>query len=92
MSRGSKAAPDDVASSTILCRLDDVFMLVCIVIMPYVVLYVLSQKNLEVHLKFAEDYLDTPQCHWEKDLWTEENKVELFAALSVMQEVYHKPT
>lgn len=27
------------------------------------------------------DHLDTPQCYWENDLWTDEAKAESFAAL-----------
>ena len=38
----------------------------------------LSKKNIAAHLKFAKEQLDVPQRYWQKNLWTDETKVELF--------------
>lgn len=38
----------------------------------------LTKKNIAARLKFAKDHLDAPQHFWQKILWTDETKIELF--------------
>lgn len=32
-------------------------------------------------MKFAKEHSVTPQCYWEKELWADETKANLFAAV-----------
>lgn len=60
-SRGSIAAVNQILPQS--------YFTACVYLfMPYVMLCVLSKKSA-VHLKFARNHTDTPQCHWEKGLW-----------------------
>ncbi|MCJ8741031.1 hypothetical protein PDJAM_G00065880 [Pangasius djambal] len=43
----------------------------------------LKSAHVQVHLKFARDYLDDPEESWEKVLWSDETKVELFGLNSI---------
>lgn len=37
-----------------------------------------KKKKNSMHLMFAKDRIDTPQCYWEKVLWTDKPKAKLF--------------
>jgi len=38
----------------------------------------LKPAHVKAHLKFANDYLDDPEESWEKVMWSDETKIELF--------------
>ena len=38
----------------------------------------LSKKNVAARLQFAKQHVDKPQQFWDKILWTDESKIELF--------------
>ncbi|KAL0149408.1 hypothetical protein M9458_055196 [Cirrhinus mrigala] len=38
----------------------------------------LKPAHVQAHLKFAKDHLDDPEEAWEKVMWSEETKIELF--------------
>lgn len=37
-----------------------------------------SKRNIKTHLSFTRKHLDEPQDFWEKTLWTDKTKIELF--------------
>jgi len=42
-------------------------------------LQILGQRShVKAHLKFANDHLDDPEESWEKVMWSDETKIELF--------------
>lgn len=38
----------------------------------------LKPTHVQAHLKFAKDHLDDPEEAWEKVMWSDETKIELF--------------
>lgn len=44
-----------------------------------------------MHLMFAKDHIDTPQCYWENVLWTDKPKAKLFGENTVTQVNYRIP-
>ena len=38
----------------------------------------LNKAHIQAHLKFAKDHLDDPEEAWEKVMWSDETKIELF--------------
>ncbi len=38
----------------------------------------LKPAHVQAHLKFAKDHLDDPEEAWEKVMWSDETKIELF--------------
>ena len=38
----------------------------------------LKKAHVQVRLKFAKEYLDDPGEAWEKVMWSDETKIELF--------------
>ncbi|KAI4901651.1 hypothetical protein NFI96_012829 [Prochilodus magdalenae] len=38
----------------------------------------LTPAHVQVHMKFVNDHLDDPEEAWEKDMWSDETKIELF--------------
>ena len=38
----------------------------------------LKKAHVQAHLKFAKEYLDDPEEAWEKVMWSDETKIELF--------------
>ena len=38
----------------------------------------LKKAHIQVHLKFAKEHLDDPEEAWEKVMWSDETKIELF--------------
>ena len=38
----------------------------------------LKKAHVQAHLKFAQEYLDDPEEAWEKVMWSDETKIELF--------------
>ena len=39
----------------------------------------LKKAHVQAHLKFAKEHLDDPEEAWEKVMWSDETKIELFA-------------
>ena len=39
--------------------------------------------HVQAHLKFANDHLDDPEEEWEKVMWSDETKIELFGLNSI---------
>ena len=42
----------------------------------------LKPAHVQDHLKFANDHLDDPEEEWEKVMWSDETKIELFGLYS----------
>ena len=38
----------------------------------------LKKAHVQAHLKFAKEHLDDPEEAWEKVMWSEKTKIELF--------------
>ena len=38
----------------------------------------LKKAHVQAHLKFAKEHLDDPEEAWEKVMWSDETKIELF--------------
>uniref|UniRef100_A0A8C4T226 Transposase Tc1-like domain-containing protein n=1 Tax=Erpetoichthys calabaricus TaxID=27687 RepID=A0A8C4T226_ERPCA len=49
----------------------------------------LKSSHVQAHLKFANDHLDGPEEAWEKVMWSDETKIELFG-LNFTRRVWRK--
>ena len=49
----------------------------------------LKPAHVQAHLKFANDHLDDPEEEWEKVMWSDETKIELFG-LNSTRRVWRK--
>ena len=45
----------------------------------------LKKTHVQARLKFAKEHLDNPEEAWEKVMWTDETKIELFAINSTLR-------
>ena len=46
----------------------------------------LKKAHIQFHLKFAKEHLDDPEETWEKVMWSDETKIELFGINSSLEE------
>ncbi|MEW3804189.1 hypothetical protein, partial [Pseudomonas aeruginosa] len=53
-------------------------------------LLLLKPAHVQARLKFANDHLDDPEEEWEKVMWSDETKIELFG-LNAKGHVWRKP-
>ena len=46
----------------------------------------LKKAHVQTHLKLAKEHLDDPEEAWEKVMWSDETKIELFGINSCLEE------
>ena len=45
----------------------------------------ISAKNRRARLEFARAHVDRPKSYWEKVLWTDETKINMFQSMAIAQ-------